>query len=524
MVPNYAYAPNEAVSVGSNFPHLQWDKFFQTTQLDAAFNVSNDSPILHPSFERLDTWLEWVWHFAPFPLLLALTGWGSVVVFQLFMTLRLVHPCMTCGPNADDLEDFPYRVVQRRRRIHIFFLVSFVLAVLVEHAVWSGYFDLEVAEGLVRTSLSSMIETFNILKNSPTDIKTSLETLSLRMSTSACYTQAMRTTFNARKPAALASAATISSLASSVMPYLVLAQTKIHGDYLAIFRPYLIIVFFTIAILLTVGYFVATLIPSKRLMYVLIGVSELFVLGLTGCVVVELLLVMAVGDFCIKPLAYLSEKIMGSRSARGVMSYYTSCSRDGISPFQASISSINTALYGISDALSANANAGCSTEISLSINSLSKSLAQNLAMERIATGCSPIYSELEKFLLQGVCDHGFSGFFKSFLVHFIVNGLILFLTISAALLYPYFGKAWTMTRRSIHAAEILERELAESGRKVVIEIVPVIGGRIFGNSPSKVGVNPTLQMLDHDPFRDPLDALKYERVRNEQKSEESLFY
>jgi hypothetical protein len=59
-----------------------------------------------------------------------------------------------------------------------------------------------------------------------------------------------------------------------------------------------------------------------------------------------------------------------------------------------------------------------------------------------------------------------------------------------------------MTHKSVHDAAVLEKALRESGRKVLVEIVPTLGGRSFAST--RVGVNPTLADLDPNPFRDPL--------------------
>jgi hypothetical protein len=261
-------------------------------------------------------------------------------------------------------------------------------------------------------------------------------------------------------------------------------------------------------------------------MYVLIFFSELAVCALSLVATAEVYLVMGVGDYCMSPIKYLNGPIVGSKAVQNIMEYYTSCALADASPFQKSVDSIDSALRVFLDALGTAALAApaeCSSEFAAAQAILVAALQSNVAIEDTSAGCKPLYLKLRGLVLDGVCGVGFSGLYKAFMSHLLSSSCLFALMVLASMLYPYFGRdgGWSMTRKSVHATDELERELTETGKRVVVEIHPTLPcGRSLGRS-TRVGVNPTLTQLDHDPFRDPLDDKHWDRISLSQVGGES---
>jgi len=530
-IPSFAYSPSDIVKAGSGLPHLTYAKFFEDTKTRAAFNISGDSPLLRPSLDKFSSYVPYVWKVSPFPLMLLLGGWASVTMYQLFMSLRYLLPCVNCFFSSDDVEEIPHRVIKVRRRIHGCFVFILAFALMSIHLVWFGYVDLEQALQGLTPALDSLNRNLLLLSSSSDQIKSAFTAVSAKASISGqqCYSAASVAALAAQSPSVTAATSFVLTGAGSISPYVALVRENVIDNYVKMYRPYLIFAFYAYTVTLALGFGVSLFTQNKRVMFVFIGFSELAVLALSLVATVEVYLVMGTSDFCMNPIKFLNGPIIGSHTVQEIMAYYTGCATESKSPFQSSVDSLDTILTSLIDALVLDQNsassASCTTELSWARATLVAALASNRDIETVTAGCAPTYSLLRSLVLEGVCGAGVSGFYTSFMAHILSSACLFAVMLLASMLFPYFGPAWSMTNKSVHAADALEREMIETGKRVVVEIVPTFSGRSFGRS-TRIGVNPTLTQLDHDPFRDPLDEAHWRRMGHSDlgESKDQTFY
>jgi len=504
------YKPSTAVRAGSNFPHLKYGAFFEASSdsSHASFNISSDSTLFHASIWSVPEYIAWSWSFSPFCLLMFMAGWTCVLLFQVFYALRKKVPLLRCEPHPDDVEDEPGLVIKHRRRLHVAFVVVCATTLSAAHIVMLGFVYMETAANTASAAISSVLGAASTIQSSSSVIQSSAAALSARVSAGAggaCYSPDASSLLAGYSAQLTQEAARLSRLATSSGAYLTLAQTNVLGFYMNTYRIYLIIVFFILAVLLVGGFLLALHLQHVKMLHCLLGATEFVMLGLSLVAAVEVLVVMALGDFCLDPWKYINAPpVVSGETTQGVLSYYLHCTAPQASPFQSSVNAVNSAVYASSDSLGSVAlnSAACLSEAAQVQALLQTALASTMAIEAATAGCAPVYGQIKSLVEDAVCGIGYTGLLVTFISHVATNGLLLFLLVSASLVFSYRGLAWRMSHKSVHDAAVLEKALRESGRKVLVEIVPTLGGRSFASS--RVGVNPTLAELDPNPFRDPL--------------------
>ena len=502
------YKPSVAVRAGSNFPHLKYGAFFEASSdtSHTKFNVSADSTLFHASIWTVPEYIAWSWSFSPFCLLMFIAAWTCVLLFQIFYALRKKVPLLRCEPHPDDVEDEPGLVIKHRRRLHVAFVFLCATTLSAAHIVMLGFVYLETAADTAAAAISGLSSAASTIRSSAAAIQSSAAALSARVSAGgACYSPGTSSLLASHSAQLTQEAARISRLAASSSAYVALAQTNVLGFYTNTYRIYLIIVFFILAVLLVGGFLLALHLQHVKMLHCMLGATELVMLGLSMVAAVEVLVVMALGDFCLDPWKYINAPpVVSSETAQGVLSYYLHCTGPQMSPFQSSVNAVNSAAYASSDNLGniALTSAACVSEAVQAQALLQSALTSNKAIEAATAGCAPVYGQIKSLVEDAVCGVGYTGLLVSFISHVATNGLLLSLLVSASLLFSYRDLAWRMTHKSVHDAAVLEKALRESGRKVLVEIVPTLGGRSFAST--RVGVNPTLADLDPNPFRDPL--------------------
>lgn len=173
-----------------------------------------------------------------------------------------------------------------------------------------------------------------------------------------------------------------------------------------------------------------------------------------------MILVTFYADFCMDP----SDNIAGlapSNSLKNQISYFSTCV--GESPFEDSMQgakdSINTMTSALEDVYTSCAAVGYGTNDASYISELSEwsaasnesqAIADSITKMNSTISCYEINGIYANFIYDAICTNIFRGFYRFWIIEYVVSTTLFFTIIMTSVAWQYFGAAWRLKSGQVH--------------------------------------------------------------------------
>lgn len=424
------YKPSADVESAHNIPHV-----YRGAQV-------SDPQIGQPDFR---TYVETL---ITTPIVFLVLGILSVLIYQFILFTRCCCKCSKWTPDQKDVDAKPYfgdrvkwaaKTVSRRRWYSAFFLFFVAFVFFSIHGLWLGYAKLK--QGAL--SSISNIEDLKTIFTTTTSAASAIqldgqsaydEINNLQLS---CFgnQQSVKDSLLAFASGIKTAGSALYGLTKGIPDDLQIGQDyitmyMIDALRLAVAIYYAVIFFFGLIYILG-----AFCLKSRCAMWVSIGFTEIIVIILTIICVIEMILVMLLGDFCMDPTGYILQIFPAGSSLRDIMAYYTQCT--GTNPFEDDI-----------DSAQENAQDAIDQIVTLSAYSCNFNAVQSALSDVVNTqvdiisgeliDCAPLANIYTGIMNDSICGSLFSGFFTVWVASFLTSACLFFSMCFAAILYQYF--------------------------------------------------------------------------------------
>lgn len=404
-----SYNPSTTVSNAHNIPHLNSQLQFQENQ----FSITT----------------SYLTSLLPFPILILsicmILVLGFLCAISCACCCRLCPcKCLTCfGIQVDKLdpirESYFSKLTERvnHHTLIVRVFISFTLVLfVVNFFVWYGSVDITNAFLSIINGLNGIINFFTSIVNSSSGLINNANSFTQILLSSTCSTDSQNsvtTSILASENEVLAASNTISSLAlsvnNSISNIILLIPNYINE------KDIVIGCFFTIILIILLGYSTALYFSKKWLFRFCILITWLSVTALFAVSSVEMIIVMFLSDFCIDPSGNLTNILTSP-----VFAYYITCT--GTNPFGNSLNTIASDIASIQPQLDSIYSTGIISQTCYnSLSSVETLMNSNFAsLNSLATGCQSINSIYTDIVLNALCTYGFSGVYNLWILQFII--------------------------------------------------------------------------------------------------------
>jgi hypothetical protein len=399
----------------------------------------------------------------------ALIGIGvfSVIAMNILICCRCFCKCLRCKPEEEDIDEDPDKVIKERHRVMFYLGFFMFICFCADHLIYYANTDIGLGIDDAVEGSNGLKDIFSELSQSLTEINaniTNIEAQNTASSSSGCFSgsdSSVSTASSTLSDGLTSLKAAVSTLSNLVDPVPEALDDVI--DYLDVFfreaKLYALFVGYAIVVLTLMLFAAGIYLQSKFILYLTMTWTEVLVLILTVLCGFMMILITFYADFCMEP----SDNIAGlapSNSLKKQISYFSTCVgespfEDGFTGASDSIGTMTTALDDVYTSCAAYSYANGNVYLSELPNWLvssneSQAIQDSITKMNSTISCIEINGIYANFIYDAICTNIFRGFYRFWIIEYVVSGTLFFTIIMTSVAWQYFGAAWKLKSGTVH--------------------------------------------------------------------------
>lgn len=415
------------------------------------------------------------------PIILIVLAILSLFFFNFLICCRFCFKCLRCTPTEEDIAEHPEKVVKARNRVIFFFFFFMFLCLFADHLIYYGNEQLDKGAYDLIDAADELNAVFYDLGDSLDWISDNSTLVNNQLESSLCLDD------GANVAGDLATAKTelidgLSSLTSAIdslsdmidpMPTQIDRLKDAIEEYMVTNKTVVLFGAYAAIVGLLFLYALGVFMQSELLLVILILASEGVVLVLSILCGIMMIIITFLADICMDPTQKFAGLAPGA--LKDVVLYFGECSV--ANPYESSITTASDAMNEMATAIQSIgplcydlwADTGGAVDYRNEIGDWyqagNDTVAVSDSIDKLNADldCPTLQSIYNLLINESLCTNLFGGFYKFWVVEYVVSGMLFFLMIMASVIYHYFGVAWKLKKTDAHS----HGEVDDDDQKVV---------------------------------------------------------